>query len=41
MQVMHPYPAVVKPRVSRSHETSALLKYLVTTPDPGDKEHLI
>jgi len=38
---MQPYPAVVNPSLSRSFVTSALLKYCVTTPDPGEREHLI
>ena len=37
MHVMQPYPAVVKPNLSNSSDRPDLLRYSVTTPDPGDK----
>jgi len=38
MQVMQPYPAVVNPSLSRYSLTPEASKYLVTTPDPGDRD---
>jgi hypothetical protein len=36
MHVMHPYPAIVKPSLSKASYTPAFSKYSLTTPDPGD-----
>lgn len=41
MQVMQPYPAIVKPSLSKASYTPAILKYSFTTPEPGDKVVLI
>lgn len=34
---MQPYPAVVKPILSKYSVSPDLLRYSVTTPEPGDK----
>lgn len=41
IQVMHPYPAVMNPSSLRSLVTPDLLKYSVTTLDPGEREVLM
>ena len=41
MQVIHPYPAVVKPSLSSSLDKFDFYKYSVTTPDPGERLVLI
>ena len=41
MHVMHPYPAIVKPSLSKASYTPALSKYSLTTPEPGDNVVLI
>lgn len=41
MHVIHPYPAVVNPILSRYFVSPEEFRYSVATPDPGDKLVLI